>query len=69
MSDDLDLAIAGAGDLDGVAQVADTALDLDLVVEELLEGSDIEDLVVGGLRAVDHILNDCQHASPNSCEW
>ena len=56
MSHNLDLAIANLGDLDGVTEVANAALNLDLVVEELLEGRDVEDLVVGGLRSVDHIL-------------
>ena len=56
MGNDLDLAIANLGDDDVVAEVADTALDLDAVVEELLEGGDIEDLVAGGLRSVDDEL-------------
>lgn len=56
MSDDLDLAIARLGDLDVLAKVADTALDLDAVVEELLEGGDVEDLVARGLRSVDDVL-------------
>jgi hypothetical protein len=55
--DDLDLSIAGLGDLDGIAEVADAAFDLDLVVEELLEGGDVEDLVVGGLRSIDGVLS------------
>ena len=33
------------------------ALDLDAVVEELLEGGDIGDLVAGGLRSVDDELH------------
>lgn len=56
MSDDLDLAIARLGDLDVLAEVADTALNLDAVVEELLEGGDVEDLVARGLRSVDDVL-------------
>lgn len=56
MSDDLDLAIARLGDLDVLAKVADTALDLDAVVEELLKGGDVEDLVARGLRSVDDVL-------------
>ena len=56
MSDDFDLSIAGLGDLDGVTQVADAALDLDAVVEELLEGGEVEDLVGDGLGSVDHVL-------------
>lgn len=56
MGNNLDLAIAGLGDHDVLTEVTDTALDLDAVVEELLEGRDIEDLVAGGLRSVDNEL-------------
>lgn len=56
MGNDLNLAIANLGDDDVVTEVADTALDLDAVVEELLEGRDIEDLVACGLRSVDDVL-------------
>ncbi|KAL2288568.1 hypothetical protein FJTKL_03930 [Diaporthe vaccinii] len=56
VGDDLDLAVTDLGDPDGLAQVADAALDLDLLVQELLEGGDIEDLVAGGLRSVDDEL-------------
>lgn len=56
MRDDLDLPITLLRDLDGIAQVSDTAVNLDLVLEELLEGGDIEDLVAGGLRSVDDEL-------------
>lgn len=56
VSNDLDLAISLLADLDGVAEVAGAAIDLDAVVEELLEGLDVEDLVVDGLRAVDDEL-------------
>jgi hypothetical protein len=56
VSNDLDLALASLGDDDVVTEVADTALDLDAVVEELLEGGDIEDLVASGLRSVDDEL-------------
>jgi len=54
--DDLDLAIAALPDLDRVAQVADAAINLDPVMQELLEGRDVEDLVVDGLRGVDDVL-------------
>lgn len=53
---DLDLAIALLADLDYVSQVTGAAFDLDAVVKELLEGGDVEDLVVGGLGAVDDEL-------------
>lgn len=56
VSDNLDLALANLGDLDGLAEVADTALDLDALGKELLEGRDVEDLVAGGLRSVDDEL-------------
>lgn len=56
VGNDLNLAITDLGDLDGLAEVADTALNLDLLGEELLEGRDVEDLVAGGLRSVDNEL-------------
>jgi len=59
VGDDLDLAIGLLADLDAVAKVAGAALNLDAVVEELLEGLDVEDLVVDGLRAVDDELWPC----------
>lgn len=52
----LDLAISLLANDNGVAKVASAALDLDAVVEELLEGLDVEDLVVDGLAAVDDEL-------------
>jgi len=56
MCDDLDLAITRLGDLDIVTQVANTAVDLDAIMQELLECSDIKNLVVRWLRGVDDIL-------------
>lgn len=56
VGNDLDLAVTLLGDLDGLAEVADAALDLDLVLQELLEGVDIEDLVGGRLGGVDDEL-------------
>ena len=56
MSNDLDLAIGELGDSDVVTEVADTALDLDAVVEELLEGRDIKDLVSSGLAGINDEL-------------
>jgi hypothetical protein len=53
---DLDLAITDLGDLDGLAEVANAAVDLDLLVKKLFEGGDIEDLVASGLRGVDDEL-------------
>lgn len=57
MGNDLDLAVTLLGDLDGVAKVADAALDLDALVQELLESRDIEDLVAGRLGGVDDELD------------
>ena len=56
MGNNLNLAITDGVDDNVVAEVADTALDLDAVVEELLEGRDIEDLVASGLGSVDDEL-------------
>lgn len=56
VSDDLNLAITGLGNDNAVTEVANAALNLDTVVEELLEGGDIEDLVAGGLRSIDDVL-------------
>lgn len=67
VGDDLDLAIASLGDDDVVAEVADAALDLDAVVEELLEGGDIEDLVARGLRSVDDVLRS--RSVSIACHW
>jgi len=53
----LDLSIANLGDLDGISEVSNTAINLDLVLKELLEGGDVEDLVAGGLRSVDDELS------------
>lgn len=56
VGNDLNLAIANLGDLDGLAEVANTALDLDPLVQELLKSGNVEDLVRGGLGSVDDEL-------------
>lgn len=56
MCHNLDLAFALLADLDGVAEVSDAAIDLDLLAEELLEGGNVENLVGGRLRSVDDEL-------------
>ena len=56
VGNNLDLALTSLGDDDLVAEVADTAVDLDLVLEELLEGGGVEDLVASGLLSVDNEL-------------
>lgn len=58
VGNDLDLAVTLLLDDNVVAQVVGAALDLDAVLEELLEGGDVEDLVVGGLGSVDDELPD-----------
>ena len=63
MSDNLDLALTNLGDDNIVTEVADTALDLDAVVEKLLKGGDIEDLVARGLRSVDDVLQESMLAT------
>lgn len=59
MADNLDLAISSLRDGDLVAQVTSSALNLDLLVQELLESGQIEDLVAYWLRAVDGVLSTC----------
>lgn len=56
MRNNLDLPLALLAYLHNIAEVPDAAIDLDLVVEELFEGGDVEDLVRGGLRSVDYEL-------------
>ena len=56
MGNDLNLSITLLGNLDDVSKVTGAAVDLDAVMEELLEGLDVEDLFVDGLRAVDDEL-------------
>lgn len=56
VGNDLDLAVARLLDDDVVAQVVGAAVDLDAVLEELLEGGDVEDLVASRLRSVDDEL-------------
>ena len=56
MGGDLDPAIANLLDDDLVAEVANTAFNLDLLLEELLEGGGVEDLVASGLLGVDDEL-------------
>ena len=52
----LNLSIADILDLNDIAEVSDTAVNLDLVLEELLEGRDVKDLIACGLRRVDDEL-------------
>jgi len=59
--DNLDLAVTSLGDVDLVAEVTGSALDLDLVVKELLESRKVEDLVRDWLGAVDGVLAGGQH--------
>lgn len=56
MCDDIDLSFTSLADGDSVAQVSNTAFNLDLVVEELFEGGQIKDFVADWLRTVDGIL-------------
>lgn len=56
MRHDLNLAVASLADQDRLAEVAGASVDLDPVMQELLEGGDIEDFVRGRLRGVDDIL-------------
>lgn len=66
MGNNLNLAIGRGGDGNAVAQVVGAAVNLDVVLEELLKGGDVEDLVAGRLRSVDDELyrEDFVLASP-----
>lgn len=63
----LNLAVAGLGDDNGVAKVARPAVDLDPLGQELLEGGDVEDLVVGGLRGIDDELEPLRQTGSACC--
>ena len=56
MSHHLDLPLTLVRDHHLITQIADSSIDLDAVLEELLEGADIEDLVACGLGGVDDEL-------------
>ena len=56
MCDDLNLPLTLLANLYRITQVANPIVDLDLVVEELLEGRNIKDLVRGGLGGIDDEL-------------
>ena len=58
----LNLSIAKILDLHDITEVPDTAVNLDLVLKELLEGGDVEDLVACRLRSVDDEL--CFSSAP-----
>lgn len=53
VSNNLDLSLALLANDNGVAQVVGSAINLDSIVEELLEGGEVEDLVVDGVGGVD----------------
>ena len=53
---DFNLPFTLLANLDRVAQIPYAIVDLDLVVQELLKGRDVEDLVRGGLGGVDDEL-------------
>lgn len=69
MADNLDLSISNLRDRNLVAQVTGSALNLDLLVQEFLEGGQIEDLVAYGLRAVDGVLSDMSVSTFLSCKY
>jgi hypothetical protein len=58
----LNLSVADILDLNDITEVSDTAVNLDLVLKELLEGGDVKDLVACGLRSVDDEL--CVSSAP-----
>lgn len=56
VGNNLNLAVTLLGNLNDIAEVSGAAVNLDAVVEELLEGSNVEDLVRRRLRRVDDEL-------------
>ena len=52
----LDLALSLLLNRHDIAQISHPSVDLDLVVQKLLKGSDVEDLVRGRLRGIDNEL-------------
>ena len=64
---DLDLALTNLLDGNRVAEVVGAAVNLDAVLEELLEGGDVEDLVAGGLRSIDDVLQASESAYRLTC--
>lgn len=63
VGNDLNLALTLLLDNNVVAKVVGAALNLDAVLEELLEGGDVEDLVAGGLRSINDVLRRCMLVS------
>jgi hypothetical protein len=53
---DLNFPLSLLRDLYNIAEVANTAIDLDLVLQELFKGRDVEDFVAGRLRCVNDEL-------------
>lgn len=56
MGNDLYLSVSLLRYLHNIAEIPNAPVDLDLVVEELLEGGDIEDFVACGLGGIDDEL-------------
>lgn len=56
MCHNLDLAITGLRDVDGVAEIPNPALHLDLIMQKLFKGGEVENLVADRLGAVDGVL-------------
>ena len=56
MRNHFNFSIALLADLYGVAQISNAIVDLDLIMQEFLEGGNIEDLVGGGLGSIDDEL-------------
>lgn len=65
MRDDLNLSIPLLADRNGVAQVADAVVNLDLLMQEFLEGGDVKDFVRGWLGRIDDEL--CKSRSVSGC--
>ncbi len=57
MCNDLNFSIPLLADRDCVAQITNTVVNLDLLIQKLLEGGDVEDFVRGWLGRIDNELS------------
>ena len=69
MCHDLDLAIADLGDVDRVAEVPHTALNLDPIMQESFKGREVENLIADRLGAVDDVLGDGRVSNERGYGW
>lgn len=57
MGNNFNLPITLLADLHHISKIPYSVIDLDLIVQELFEGGNIEDFIAGGLTCIDDKLN------------